>query len=67
MLAQLGLARQLEAEVSGVVAVDGRSEVRVRRLRQLRLLVQQGEDTLRLGLNQVDAVLRSRHININNR
>ena len=59
MLAQLGLARQLEAEVTGVVAVDGRSEVVVRRLRQLRLLVQQGEDPTRLGLNQVDAVLRS--------
>ena len=57
-LAQLGLARQLEAEVACVVAVDCRREVVVARLGQLRLFVQQGEDPLRLGLHQIDAILK---------
>ena len=58
MPAKLGLARQLQAEVPRVVAVDGGREVVVARLGQLRLLVQEGEYPPRLGLHEIDAILR---------
>ena len=45
--------------MTAVVMKDLLSEVLIIRLGQLGLLVQQGEDALRLGLHQVDAVLRS--------
>ncbi len=57
VLAQLRFARQSQPEMRAVGRVDRRREVVVARFRQLRLLVEQMEDAVVLGLDQIDAVL----------
>jgi len=44
-------------EVAAVVIVNGAGEVLIAGLRQLRFFVEQAEDAVGLGLDQIDAVL----------
>lgn len=57
MIPQLGLAWQSQSEVLAVGGVHLRREMRVARLWQLGLLVEQMEDAIVLGLDQINTIL----------
>ena len=54
---ELGFARQGQSEVSGIGCVDSLREMASAWLGQFRFLIQQMEDSVVLGLDQINAIL----------